>query len=118
MVLEDDEVNQELLGLYLSSNYTIKIVSTIEEALQSLADESFDLIISDIHLGNGTKNDGNEFLKMVRANPATENIPIVAYTAFNNPNDFNEEQFTHFISKPITKADFLEVIKKLLAGYH
>lgn len=115
MVLEDDEVNQELLSLYLSDNYETKIVSSINEALASLEKEKFDLIISDIHLGNGTQNDGNQFLKLVRTNPNTKNIPVVAYTAFNNPNDFNEEQFTSFISKPITKADFLEIINKLLS---
>jgi len=114
LVLEDDEVNQELLKLYLNNDYETKVVGSINDAVRALERAKFDLIISDIYLGNEAKHNGHDFLKQVRGNKKTAKIPIVAYTAFNDPNDSNELQFTTFISKPITKSEFLKTVKKIL----
>ncbi len=116
LILEDDEVNQELLNLYLSHDFDTKIVGSITDAIKSLEKTKYDLIISDIYLGNDSKSDGHDFLKQVRQNKKTSKIPIVAYTAYNSPSEETEFKFTTFISKPITKAEFLKTVKKLLPG--
>jgi CheY-like chemotaxis protein len=115
LILEDDSVNQELLRLYLDEEFDTFIVTSIEEGMEALGKQQYDLIISDIHLGNASSKGGIDFLKEVRANRNTSGIPIVAYTAFNNPNERSDVKFTTFIAKPITKADFLKTVKKILA---
>ena len=114
LILEDDQVNQELLKLYLNDTFDTELVSSISEALALLNKNTYDIIISDIHISDDSNKDGVDFLKAVRANPKTANIPILAYTAFNDPNDNNEIQFTGVISKPITKQDFLKRVNSYL----
>ncbi|MEI6508276.1 MAG: response regulator [Bacteroidota bacterium] len=114
LILEDDQVNQELLKLYLNDTFDTELVSSISEALALLNKNTYDIIISDIHISDDSNKDGVDFLKAVRANTKTANIPILAYTAFNDPNDINEIQFTGVISKPITKQDFLKRVNSYL----
>ncbi|MFI5221106.1 MAG: response regulator [Bacteroidia bacterium] len=113
LVLEDDSVNQELLKLYLNDEFDSVLTSTIEEAMEHMNSESFDLCIADLFLGDSDKG-GIEFLKMVKANPKLSHIPVVAFTGYENPNNQSDVKFTYYIQKPIMKSDFLAVIKKLL----
>lgn len=115
LILEDDNVNQELLRLYLKEHYDIDIVSSVAEAVEAIRTTSYDMVISDLYLGNDQQGGGLDFLRLMRSSERTKNTPVVAYSAFNDPNDNNEIQFSAFIPKPINKADFLEIIRKILA---
>lgn len=115
LILEDDYVNQELLKIYLGNEYDLTVASSVMEAISALSAAQYNLIITDLNLGNDPKGDGVDFLKYVRSNTLTQKTPIAAYSAYNNPNDTNDIQFSAFIPKPINKSEFLAVVNRILA---
>ncbi|MFN2452725.1 MAG: putative bifunctional diguanylate cyclase/phosphodiesterase [Pyrinomonadaceae bacterium] len=54
LIADDDLPIREVLGELLSDNYECVLVASAEEALARLAEESFDLILSDITMGGMT----------------------------------------------------------------
>lgn len=114
LALEDDDINQELIELYLMDDYEIKIVSSVAEAINAISESSYDLVISDLNLGTDSKSDGLFFLKYLRSDHKFKHIPIVAYSGYITPNMSNENDFDACISKPITKSDFLKTIANVI----
>ncbi len=61
--------------------------------------------------------DGFEATAAIRKNPATKDIPVLAFTASTFKTDLNEEQkelFSGFISKPVYIVDLFEAMTKFL----
>jgi CheY-like chemotaxis protein len=116
LLIEDDEVNLELLKFYLHPHYDLATATNVEEAWEQVRKQLPDMIICDIDMGAGAKEDGVDFLKKLRADSANRHIPVVAYTAYNNPNDTNEVQFTSYIPKPVTRTEFLKAVSDILAA--
>jgi CheY-like chemotaxis protein len=67
------------------------------------------LIILDINM---PVMDGKEALKLIRANPAYQNIPVVMFSTSNNPFDkkFAEELGAEFITKPVSYIDMKSLV--------
>jgi CheY-like chemotaxis protein len=112
LILEDDRINQELIRLYLHDEYDITIVNSVKEAMEAFDRSLFNLIITDLNLGSGS--DGVDFLKHVRSLQLSRQIPVIAYSAYTNPSEARGIEFSAFISKPITKSDFLNRIKAII----
>jgi CheY-like chemotaxis protein len=114
LVLEDDRINQELIRLYLGDEFEIKIESNVDDALNTITSSTFNLVITDLNLGHGSE--GIDFLRQIRSKQSTNRIPVVAYSAYHDPSEVTDLKFTAFISKPITKADFIRRIKEILTN--
>ena len=114
LILEDDDINQELIQLYLIDDYELNIVSSVNEATDALSKSTYDLIISDLNLGNDNQSDGLSFLKYLRSDNRYKHIPVAAYSGYITPNIPNEYDFDVCISKPITKSEFLKTIADVL----
>jgi two-component system cell cycle response regulator len=114
LVLEDDRINQELIRLYLGDEFDIKVESNVSDAINTINSSSFNLVITDLNLGHGSE--GIDFLRQIRGKDATSKIPVVAYSAYHDPSEVTDLKFTAFISKPITKADFVRRIKEILVN--
>lgn len=81
LVVEDDKVDQLALMRFLKENklpYNCTFVSTISEAKRILKSRSFDLILSDFSIGNGTAFDIHNFIG------SKEETPIVIVTGTGN----------------------------------
>jgi len=112
LILEDDAINQKLIELYLIETYEFNMVSSVENAIEAISKSNYDLVITDLNLGSD--KDGMSFLKYLKSDTKFKLIPIVAYSGYIPPNINNEFHFDESISKPITKADFLEKIATVL----
>lgn len=116
LVAEDTPVNQKLI-MRLLEKLGVKASLAIDgiEAIKSLENEKFDLILMDLQMPN---LGGIEATKQIRASQLNyANIPIVALTAHAMPQDKDyckEAGMNGYISKPIYKADLIAEIVRVL----
>jgi CheY-like chemotaxis protein len=123
MLVDDDPGDQKLIKMSLENQHITNmliVVSSAEEALEYLektkTDESViqpDLILLDLNMpGLG----GREFLRLVKADPGLEIIPIVVLTTSDADKDILMSfklQAAGYVKKPVALVDFQEVIQTL-----
>lgn len=83
-------------------------------ALEELAKNSFDLIISD---WNMPKMTGIELLKKVRSNPASKDIPFLMVTAEaqkQNVIEAVQAGVSNYVVKPFTAESISEKLEKII----
>lgn len=87
---------------------------THNEAMELLKQENIGLIICNKEL-NG--RDGYYVLKLVRENPATNQIPVIMIVAENDRDHeklSKEEAADRYISKPFTARKVMDVVKEFI----
>ncbi|MBC7655525.1 MAG: sigma-54-dependent Fis family transcriptional regulator [Oligoflexus sp.] len=113
LIIEDDISFSELLTGFLERyNHDVISSAKIQPALKILSEKSFDLILVDYRLPDGT---GLEILKAVREKNL--NIPIIMMTSFNDVRTAVKSiQLGAFdyIIKPVNPDELLLTIKKSL----
>lgn len=110
LLVEDDHDTQQLLLALLEEVYDVTVASRAEEAYILAGQQEFDMILTDIDLGEGP--DGGDLLQQLRAMPEYATSPIVAVTAYALPGDrerFLEMGFTAYVSKPFDVDDLLRL---------
>jgi signal transduction histidine kinase/DNA-binding NarL/FixJ family response regulator len=113
LLAEDNELNQQLITIYLSElAVDVTVVDNGKLALDKATSEEFDMILMDIQM---PMMDGLEATQQLREQGYEK--PIVALTA----NAMNEDKqrylangCTDFLAKPIDMIEFVEVLTKYL----
>ena len=117
LIVEDNEKNLKLVRDVLQvKGYKTVDTTTAEEGIKVAVEKKPDLILMDIQLPG---MNGIEALKVLRADPATSAIPVIAVTASVMQQDrtlITEAGFDAYVSKPISIKEFLEAVNKALAG--
>lgn len=112
--IEDNDQISFLLHLYLKDKYEIESVQTGEKALKKVQENSYDLIIVDIQLGEGMN--GFETSRKIRELSRYKFTPIIALTT-NDYNSIREDcmysMVNAYIKKPFTKPYLLSAIDEL-----
>ena len=115
LVVEDNDRNRRLLKILLEAKeYEVMEAATGEEALKCLSNQKPDLILMDIQLPN---MDGLELIRKIKSQAETEDIPIVAITAYAMKGDRErilEAGCDEYISKPIDTRELPLLIADLL----
>jgi len=79
LIVDDDIDSLKLIGLMLQrQGYDIAAASAGSQALSKVMTDPPDLIILDVMRPD---MDGDEGCRRLRANPQTQNIPIIMFTA-------------------------------------
>lgn len=115
--VEDNTETKLLLKHQLEGSYELSFASTVDEALDVLDEETFDLLLLDINLGPG-KN-GADLLHMARDRQDSGTLPAVALTAYAMPGDREDllhEGFDAYVSKPFTQTELNEAIDRALTA--
>lgn len=116
LIVEDNEVNRELFREILEMHsYEVVVAEDGEKGIEMAKAHKPDLILMDIQL---PKIDGVQATKILKADDATKDIPIIALTAFAMKGDeeiFLEAGCATHITKPIAVLDFINAIKAHLA---
>lgn len=116
LYVEDNESNQRLVA-QLFARYPILRLETAPDALKGLYAARTgkpDLILLDINLPG---MDGYEALEVLKADPATAHIPVVALTANALSHDVERGKsagFEHYLTKPIDLEKLMKVLGELL----
>ena len=116
LIVEDNERNLKLVRdvLRVKGFETIE-AGTAEDGIELAAARKPALILMDIQLPG---MNGIDALKVLRANPETAAIPVVAVTASVMQQDrtlITEAGFDGYIGKPINIKEFLESVNHALA---
>jgi len=116
LVIEDDDVSRELMGLaLLKRGYQVTVA---EDGVRGYDTALFlrpDLIITDIRMPGA---DGIHVVRRVRDTPSLEKTPILVTTAFGTGGATFSLQLgaNAYEPKPIDLQSFLATVERLLAN--
>lgn len=113
----DDNIENRYLIETIAKAHGHQVVSAENgcRALESLAAEHFDLIISDVLM---PEMDGFQLCREVMSRPVLRDVPFIFYTATYTSK--RDEQFglslgaTRFLIKPLDPEEFMQVVSEIL----
>jgi len=116
LIVEDNPRNMKLVRdvLQVKGHETLEAV-TAEEGIPLAIERKPALILMDIQLPG---MNGIDALRVLRSDPATAKIPVIAVTASVMQQDrklITEAGFDGYVGKPISLAEFLEAVNAMLA---
>ena len=110
LIVDDEKEIPRLLAAYLKNfGYMVMAANSVEEAAKYLTFFTFDLIITDIHMPNGT---GYDLLRFIRSEGIT--APVVAVSGAMEAYMASETRdFARTLSKPVPVDEFMNVVREL-----
>ncbi|WP_135075265.1 response regulator [Terasakiella sp. SH-1] len=106
LIIDDIDVNQEIFDVNMSSwGIQNTICSSVEEALDKVHEDQFDVIILDFNMPG---YDGAHFLAKYRQLPVLEQVPVIL--ASSSPNVGEKLDYDAFVAKPVRQ----QVLKNVL----
>ncbi|MDO8331387.1 MAG: ATP-binding protein [Fluviicoccus sp.] len=115
LLAEDNLINQQVAAALLERvGVKVLIAADGREALEVLKHQPVDMVLMDLQM---PVMDGQEATRCIRANPLTQHIPIIVFTA-NAWADVREQCFAagmnDFVSKPVKPALLYETLVRWL----
>ena len=115
LIVEDNDKNLKLVRDVLQvKGYQTLEAGTAEDGIKAATASKPDLILMDIQLPG---MNGIDALKVLRADPATAAIPVIAVTASvmqQDRNQITQAGFDGYIGKPLNLKEFLEAVRKVV----
>lgn len=115
LIIEDNDKNLKLFRDALQGNgYETLEAKTAEAGIALASSGNPDLVLMDIRLPG---MDGIEALHVLRSDPKTAGIPVIAVTASVMSGDLGrikEAGFDGFVAKPIRYASFLGAVRSMI----
>src|SRR2546423_12707938 len=87
MLVEDNAMNRKLLRDIMEIRFDVVEAETAERAVELLREHRPDLLLVDLQLPG---MDGLTFMRLVKNDPATAAIPVVAISAHAMQEDINQ----------------------------
>jgi len=113
LVVDDEEIMRSFLSDLLEDcGYDVVQASSGEEAIKLIAENKFDLVITDIRLQG---KDGFDVLRELKAlHNDIKVVLITGYSLNENESKFKEKGADGFLLKPFDINSIREVTKKLI----
>ena len=107
LVVDDDNAMREMMSLALSKEgYSVQAADSSDAAMKAVASDSFDLIITDIYLGDGT---GIEVLEHCsRHCPAAKVILVTAHGTVETATSARRLGVFDYLAKPFQVETLVE----------
>jgi len=115
LLVEDEVSNREYTYFVLSKEFEIDVAENALLAIDMTNSKKYDIILMDINLGKGMN--GIEAAFEIRKNPDYKYTPIAAVTANamqGQKEEYLKNGLTHYISKPYTKMEIIDFVKKII----
>ena len=115
LLVEDDDVLRALYGGILGNAFAVDAAASLGAARESLARQSPDLIIADLHLGDGK---GNETVAGLAPSKDRALAPLIILTADRRPavkTALAREGVDATLHKPVTPAELVAAARGALA---
>jgi PAS domain S-box-containing protein len=98
LLVDDNAETLRAIAMVLrSSGFDVRTATNVESALGALADERFDLLVSDIGLPDGS---GLDIMRQVRDHPGLKGIAFSGYATEQDVRASQEAGFAHHLAKP------------------
>ncbi|OEU71540.1 MAG: histidine kinase [Desulfovibrio sp. S3730MH75] len=116
LIAEDDKISQKLAARFVEDMGHLPFVSPHgKHAYEALkAENKFDMLITDIMM---PEMDGRQLVQTLRGDSQFMELPIVIMSAVVGVSDISNLLSlgaTYFLTKPIDKGEFEEVIRRCL----
>src|SRR5260221_10743727 len=116
LIVDDDDAIRAMLYDLLSDKYECKTASMAEEALQYIAVETYDAILTDISMPVLT---GVELLKKIKEhNSATPVILISGNGGEQDPEDLKALGAFAYVTKPFDLNEIEQVVERAVTKSH
>ena len=114
LIVDDDEDLLEMVDhIVRSHDLATKCINTGAAVMGNLEDQSFDLILMDVFLGD---SDGRQLSYQIKHDPRFMHIPIILYSAATlDPGLLEQSLAEEFLQKPFDMHDLIERINNLLS---
>jgi CheY-like chemotaxis protein len=110
LLVEDDTDNASAIADVLRIHgYAVRVGGTVAEGLV-LADEGFDVLVSDIGLPDGT---GRDLMRQLSTRKPVKGIALTGYGMERDIERDKEAGFTRHITKPVEPTELLAAIDEL-----
>jgi CheY-like chemotaxis protein len=115
LVVDDDQNSREGIAEFLvGAGYRVSEAADGPEALGKAMRRRPDIVLLDLAI---PKLDGWTVARALKADPGFAHVPVVAYSAFDYPNERSRAQAAgcdEFLAKPCALPQLLEIIRRLL----
>ena len=118
LMVDDDDISIKLVNRIIGHQYELTSVNSASEAVELTQNKQYDIILMDINLKTGIS--GIEATKEIRKLKAYEKTPIVALTAYamgNEKIEFIKHGCSHYLSKPFTKKQLLDLLTDIVEKF-
>ncbi|HSR17920.1 MAG TPA: ATP-binding protein, partial [Ignavibacteriaceae bacterium] len=116
LFVDVDDTSKRIVKTFLRNLFAVETASDRISALKKIRSGEYSLILLDINLGSG--GTGYEILNEIRRLKNYDNVPVIAVTAYAMAAEkatILAEGFDDYISKPFSKKELNELVKKRLA---
>ncbi|WP_264665334.1 PocR ligand-binding domain-containing protein [Azospirillum fermentarium] len=118
LYVEDNPANLQLMRELVAElpGFTLASAPTAEIGIEVAAMTQPDVIVLDVNLPG---MNGIEALGLLKADPRTSRIPVIALSANVNPSVIRrgvEAGFLHYLAKPLDISLFLRIVAELCSG--
>jgi len=115
LVVDDQREILDLTATVLSSaGFSVVTASSGDEALDQVADSSFDLVLLDINM---PRMDGWETLRLMRADDQLDELPVVMFSVKGEVSDkvqSLQEGASGYITKPFVVDELISRVQRVL----
>jgi signal transduction histidine kinase/ActR/RegA family two-component response regulator len=115
LVVDDDLDARELVAAALGeAGARVTVAASAAEAAAIAAEAAVTVVLTDLAMPNDS---GYDLLRMLRANPRTARLPIVAITAYNRPEDRERAVAAGFdahVAKPFHPAQLVDLLAAIV----
>jgi CheY-like chemotaxis protein len=112
LVVDDEFASLQVLALLLAGEgFRVLTASNGEEALQCLADETIELVITDYKM---PKMDGSELCLKMLAEPRLQSIPVIFTSATYRQDVPRPSNVMAFFSKPLLFGELLRSVHQIM----
>ncbi|MFH0734605.1 MAG: response regulator [bacterium] len=115
LLVEDLQDTIKIVKIMCAGCYQIDSAGYIEEALEKISSNSYDMILMDINLKQPM--DGIMLAKILKEQKIFVNKPIIAFTAYymtDDEDNLREAGMDGFIQKPVMKKELLKRIAEYI----
>lgn len=114
LVVDDEDALRTVLSSELSSSgYDVSTAADGDEAITTLQNKKFDLVLLDIKM---PKVDGFEVLRFIKKNfPTIKVIMLTGFADLKNAIESKKHGAEDFVSKPYDLVDLLTTIERVLS---
>lgn len=117
LVVEDDPVSAEFLGEVLSRRYSVDCCPSLSEAKRQAMSRAYDLVLVDMHLGDGS---GTDLLVWLQSDARQSSLPacIALSAELDEPLTATLRQLgcQHVLGKPLTVAQLEHAASQALGS--
>ncbi|MEG3620282.1 response regulator [Magnetovibrio sp. PR-2] len=111
LLVEDNELNRDMLSRRLERlGYTINLATDGQEGVDAVRNNPPDLVLMDINM---PVMDGWEAVRVLKSDPDTQRLPVIALTAHAMASDRDKAEksgFDDYATKPV---DFPALVKMI-----